>query len=86
MKVYKARSYGYGPNIYPIEEMDADRITETSVFIRGFWHRRMSKHDGYFETYSDAREWLLLKANHEVNKLRERLKDVESQLEKISNL
>ena len=77
----------YMTNWIRIEEVEIARETEQCVFhING---RRESKHSGwhnFFDTWEEARQWLLDKAENDVASLRRRLETAKGHLGNIKGM
>lgn len=54
MKMYRASFYGI-----TVETVDVERVSESSVWIKGRRHARITDYDGYHATFEAARDWLV---------------------------
>jgi hypothetical protein len=79
----------------PIESVEVERETEQSVWVCGVWHgkkvapRRHSKRsdwDNYFDTWEEAKAFLLANAERKVAHARRELEIANSELGNVKGL
>lgn len=76
-----------------IERVDVESATERYVYLspiygvrRGEKKRRIGANSAYFETWREARDWLLDKALDKKNECRKEIEDQEEVIKSIDNL
>jgi hypothetical protein len=63
MKYWKARHGGWNK---PLEEIEVEKETESTVWIDGRRNAKVSTYDNFFPTKEKAIEWLISQATHDV--------------------
>lgn len=71
MKYFKTRYRHYNSN--HIEEIEADRESDSSIWINGERRAKRTEHDNYFRTYQEAKDWLIEEATKEIRTHESRL-------------
>lgn len=74
MKKYIANN-GYGKCIRAIE---IDKEIDSSVWLEGRVRRKHSEFESFFDTFEQAKEWLLLEAKARVDQSRRKLEHEQS--------
>ena len=69
-----------------IEEVEVDRETDVSVFIEKQRHAKRSSYYNYFDTWDEAKDFLLKKATGEAEKYRRLLEVANGRLGNIRGL
>lgn len=64
MKMYRASFYGI-----TVQTVDVERISESSVWIKGRRHARITDYEGYHETFEAARDWIVKLHQNKINAL-----------------
>ena len=80
----KFRAGGYSRKL--IEEVEVDRETDVSVFIDKHRHAKRSSYHNYFDTWDEAKDFLLKKAEGEAAKCRRLLEVANGRLGNIRGL
>ena len=74
---------------YTIKQVEILRETKTQVILNDKWERRnrkISEYDGYFDTFEEAKQWLLDNCNRKVNGLQGQLERAQDQLNTVNSL
>lgn len=82
MKWYNAKS-GYSMGI---QEVEIDKETDQSVWIKGRRNAKRSSYDNFFPTYEEAYVFIHGKVCEEIEKRRQQLKWAEDKLEEVELL
>jgi len=80
----KFRTGGYGNKL--IESVEIDRETESSVFIGKNRNAKRSSYHNYFDTWDDAKAFLLKNAEDEAASIRRQLEVANGKLGNIRGL
>ena len=80
----KFRAGGFSRKL--IEEVEVDRETDVSVFIDKRRHAKRSSYHNYFDTWDQAKDFLLKKAEGEAKKCRRLLEVANGRLGNIRGL
>lgn len=80
----KFRTGGYGNKL--IESVEVDRETESSVFIGKNRNAKRSSYHNYFDTWEDAKAFLLKNAEEEAASCRRQLEIANGKLGNICGL
>lgn len=76
----KYRTAGLGTSI---EEVEIDRETEASVWVDGRLFQKKSRYCQYWDTWQEAHQYLLVKAEKLLQSYRLRLEQAENGFERI---
>lgn len=76
--VYRTSSYGKR-----IEKLKAERETDHSVWVEGRRYNKRSSWYNHFDSFEEAKQYLLNKAVLNVESLERQLKNAKEELEKI---
>lgn len=76
---YRAVTYG----CKPIAIVQIDRETDSSIWIDGSRKSKISENEGYFDIYSDARDYLITKIVKKIRAIEFRLDNQKKLLNKI---
>lgn len=79
---YIAVKYGTA-EVYPVE---VDRETGSSVWVGGRRRAKRSDHESYFDTWEEARNYVLIKAQVRVDAARRHLEREKSDLGNIKGM
>jgi hypothetical protein len=69
-----------------IKTVQADRQTDSSVWINGRRHAKRSNWDNYYSTWDVAKRHIVSKATHKVTAYRARLAEATAHLKKVIDL
>lgn len=75
--------YAYFGTIKPVE---VERVTDNSVWVRGRRSNREGTYDGYFDSWEEARQFLLKKAQVKLDSARRHLEAAQSEYGNIKGL
>lgn len=78
--MYKARTGSWRINIEPVE---VEKVNDKTVWINGRRNARTSNYDNYFDTFEEAKSFLLTEAKSEINKYKTGLEAAEKEYERI---
>lgn len=81
MKMYRASFYGI-----TVQAVDVDRISESSVWIKGRRHARITDYDGYHETFEAARDWIAKLHQNKINALQMNISYYQNLLDRAMSL
>jgi len=78
---YEVKSY-----LNSIEEVKVERETDSSVWVEGRRRAKKAGYCGYFDTWEEAKNSLLNKAQKDVDAARSRLQRANSKLGQVKSL
>jgi hypothetical protein len=82
----KYRSGGYNKNGAPIEAVEVQRETQSTIWINGKRGSKRTEYDNYFDTWDEAKEFLLSKASSELASARRKLERAQGEYGNIKGL
>ena len=86
MSIYKMNMYKVGSFTNFIETVTIERVSEQSVWAGGRRYARASKYEKYFETYEQAKNYLLDKAERKLDMAKKSLSYAEEMLKEVQAL
>jgi hypothetical protein len=69
-----------GARRFSIEPVEAERLTASSIYIRGRQYRLHTSYECYFKTWEEARTHLVQKYQHDVDLCQAQLRRAENDL------
>ena len=69
-----------------IKEVEVDKETEKCVWIRGRRNSKLSSYESYFDSFSDAKVFLINRKERRISKLQSSLDIVKKELAEIVDL
>ena len=71
MKVYIARKHTWKA---PIASIDVEKATNKSVWVAGVRYSRITNYHSIFDTFAEARTWLLMENAKEMDQIEAKLR------------
>jgi hypothetical protein len=82
MKKYKTDACSWGVPAY-IEEVEVERETESSVWIKGRRNAKVTDYAMYFDTWEDAHDYLLKKCDEKIAYAKNQVLGLEDDRKKV---
>ena len=86
MKKYRTGGYDRWLVEAKIEEVEAERETETSIWIKGRRNNKLSGYEAYHDTWEAAHNFLMEKATEKVESARRELERHKSALGNVKGM
>lgn len=83
MKIYKARTGNWRENI---EVLEAEKVNDTSYWIKGRRNARHTRFESCFDTWEQAKAFLVREAESKISTYKSALEEAEQELVKIQSL